>query len=247
MPAYEVEEKFGLDGQDMAELEHKLRKIGFHLEREFTITDWYYDNLDTFSLLRRDCWLRCRRNENTEEWQLKIGRNNPPGKPIASERATVYEEFEGTKAIEVAAELVGKDYSSIPASSRGELLKFSDPAPKASVYGLDIKPFAKIVTERTRWKIGREKQGNKFCDLAVDVDVTQVDDQVYAIVEVEAIVEKEEDINNVRILISELIEVLNVSSSGIKVDGKLAYYMKKKLPEVFEMYVDYCVLGKVIK
>jgi hypothetical protein len=164
-----------------------------------------------------------------------MGRNIRLGKRAYSEKATVYEEVEGSKAIRLAAELVGKDFPLIPVSSCEKLFNFSDPAPKAPVHGFDIKPFAKIVTERTRWKIVRESQGNKFCDLAIDIDVTQVNDHMYAIGEVEAVVEKEEDIDNARSLISELIQELNVSSPGIKVDGKLEYYLKKNIPELLEM------------
>jgi len=100
-------------------------------------------------------------------------------------------------------------------------------------------PFAKILTQRSSWKVDEGGSERKFRNLSVDLDAT---DYGYAVGEVEAVVKDELEVENARNEIQELIQAICNGDSETKAVGKLEYYLQAKRPEVFQICIDSGVL-----
>ena len=246
MAALEVEEKFSLAGRDLSELALALEKQGFELASETTIVDWYLDVTEnsSYALLRRDCWLRCRQSRGQRTWQLKRGQSALGSSLLASRgRATVYEEIEGIEGLKTAFSLLATMNQTAGVSdvnsdedfenSLQESIKNGGPAIRFSDWNLN--PFAKVVSRRSSWKVtDAHKQTSPFCDLCVDVDVT---DSGHAIGEVEAVVAGADEVFDAKMLITKLVDLIG-GSPNVKAEGKLEYFLRKNRPDVYQICID---------
>ena len=246
MAPLEVEEKFSLAGRDLSELAGALEKQGFELASETTIVDWYLDVTEnnSYDLIRQDCWFRCRESMGQRNWQLKMGQRALGTSLLTSRgRATVYEEFEGIEGLKHALSLLADTNQTAGVSDVNsdedfknllqECIKDGGPAIRFSDWNLH--PFAKIVTRRSSWKVtDNYKQTSQFCDLRVDVDVT---DFGHAIGEVEAMVAGNDKVLDAETLITKLIDLIG-GSSDAKAEGKLEYFLRTNRPDVYQICID---------
>lgn len=221
----EVEEKFSLMDRNMAELEDRLRELGFRASEQVSMVDWYFDN-GNYDLLRQDCWLRWRETAVDGQWQLKRGQ-------VKQSTTTVYQEIEGVQAVELACSLLPQRAE---AGQGRPTINCDHPIPLLPFPNLGLTPFARIVTQRSSWKVA----AGKFRDLTVDLDAT---DFGYTVGEVEAVVEDKDATTSARKLVQarklvhELIQETGGSASG-RVAGKLEYYLQRNCPDVFQICID---------
>eukprot|EP00534_Pseudo-nitzschia_fraudulenta_P006820 CAMPEP_0201186932 /NCGR_PEP_ID=MMETSP0851-20130426/132453_1 /ASSEMBLY_ACC=CAM_ASM_000631 /TAXON_ID=183588 /ORGANISM="Pseudo-nitzschia fraudulenta, Strain WWA7" /LENGTH=314 /DNA_ID=CAMNT_0047472331 /DNA_START=92 /DNA_END=1036 /DNA_ORIENTATION=- len=199
----EVEQKFSFE--DRSDLEDRLRKEGFAPVKEVAMVDWYFDRFvddgkeDScleLPLVRRDHWLRYREvtssnsNGGGGEWQLKRGTSS--GGSSGGRGATVYEEIEGVRAVEIARSVLQEQEQrllSFPPPSPPTATAFDGhPVPVLPLDGCEVVPFARIVTNRAKWK-PESSNGGGFSHLVVDLDTTP---DGFAIGEVEALVESDD-------------------------------------------------------
>lgn len=169
------------------------------------IDNHYYLELP---LVRNDHWLRFREItsqngvdcSNGGEWELKRG--TPAGKDCDG-GATVYEEIEGLRAVEIACSVVQEQSKKSPSRaststtwstdteespSMTPLLRFDGHSvPILPIDGCGLEPFARIVTHRAKWK--QQQSGTTstttFPNLVVDLDTTP---DGFAVGEVEALI-----------------------------------------------------------
>ena len=160
----EVEQKFSF--LDRSDIEERLRQTGFSPVKEFTMVDWYFDRFvgdemrrSDMPLIRHDHWLRYREvivgdgNSSGDygKWQLKRG--NKGGDDVG---ATVYEEIDGMRAVEISLSLLQEQPLPSPQSKNNEEVAMQlfdgHPVPKLPISGCDVLPFARIVTHRAKWK-----------------------------------------------------------------------------------------------
>eukprot|EP00531_Pseudo-nitzschia_arenysensis_P011228 CAMPEP_0116130004 /NCGR_PEP_ID=MMETSP0329-20121206/8226_1 /TAXON_ID=697910 /ORGANISM="Pseudo-nitzschia arenysensis, Strain B593" /LENGTH=229 /DNA_ID=CAMNT_0003624309 /DNA_START=227 /DNA_END=916 /DNA_ORIENTATION=+ len=190
----EVEQKFPF--LDRSCLEERLQEEGFVPVKELTMVDWYFDRFDEnaedleLPLVRQDHWLRYRETGDGShgEWQLKRG--NP--KSGGGGGATVYEEVEGIRAVEIAFSVAGSQPLSPSEDAAKTAATFDGHAvPALPIEGCDVVPFARIVTHRAKWKQDPNIINSKDSgvDLVVDLDTTP---DGFAVGEVEAVVEGED-------------------------------------------------------
>jgi hypothetical protein len=221
----EVETKFAvLDGD---EIEEKLLNLGMIKENDKTMVDWYFDlPAPNWILTPQDCWLRFRETPKGSSWQLKRGRNHEGG-------ATVYEEFEGMDAIEIALSILPKynDSIDLPITESDcdsyQVPKFPDPS--------NLVPFARIETRRSSWE--PKDKNSPYTGLIVDLDGT---DFGYTVGEVETVVNSEEDVEAARQRVSQFVNFL-APDSAVTGDspaiGKLEYYMVLNRQDQYEACV----------
>lgn len=219
----EVEQKFPF--LDRPYLEERLRKEGFEPVNELTMVDWYFDrfvdddeNMHDLELplVRRDHWLRYREtitehgNDSEGQWQLKRINAGDSGSGGGG-GATVYEEVEGIRAVEIAHSVLQEQPLALTSSrstdvENDETRSFDGhPIPIVPIPECDVVPFARIVTHRAKWKqpypttvdarededeaVSIGKNSNLFPNLVVDLDTTP---DGFAVGEVEAVVEGED-------------------------------------------------------
>jgi thiamine-triphosphatase len=226
MPVLEVEEKFSLMNRNLTELEGRLRELGFVMFKQVNMVDWYFDTA-AYDLLRHDNWLRCRETATSSQWQLKRGQTDQ-----STSNATVYEEVEGVQAVELACSLLSKaarcQADEIRASIHSD---HSIPVIPISYSGLT--PFARILTQRSSWKVA----AGRFRDLTVDLDATDFE---YAVGEVEAVVEDAAHVDSARRRIKDLIHEIGGASD--KAAGKLEYYLQTNRPDIYQI----CIVCRVL-
>ncbi len=191
----EVEQKFPF--LDRSRLEERLQEEGFVPAKELTMVDWYFDRFDEdaedleLPLVRQNHWLRYRETGSGSdgEWQLKRG--NP--KSGGGGGATVYEEIEEIRAVEIAFSVARRRPVSLSKDSINKDTTTFDGhlVPALPIEDCDFVPFARIVTHRAKWKRDPDKHNsnNLSIDLVVDLDTTP---DGFAVGEVEAVVEGED-------------------------------------------------------
>ena len=242
----EVEQKFflGSSASDMAALESRLVSLGFQrVNGEVSFMDWYFDTPAPYwTLTRRDNWLRYRellisqpglvegRNADTNafkkqgSWQLKRGLTQ-------TGQATVYEEYEGTAAIDRSVDMIQNtgddcddDERTLSVNIDQELLKDGHAMPQLPIEFKQhaLLPFARFETKRSSWS--NVDRTSKFNDLTIDIDWT---DFGYTVGEVEAIVQSENEIEGARDMIRRLIELIGDTDGkvGGAALGKLETFM----------------------
>lgn len=162
-------------------------------------------------LVRNDHWLRFREITsqngvdccNGGEWELKRGTS--AGKDCDG-GATVYEEIEGIRAVEIACSVVQEQSKKSPSRASASttrpsstdteestpmtpLLRFDGHSiPILPIDGCGLEPFARIVTHRAKWKQQHQSgttSTTTFQNLVVDLDTTP---DGFAVGEVEALV-----------------------------------------------------------
>ena len=243
----EVEEKFPLPA-DIATLEAKLRKLGFAPKGGGSISfvDTYYDLPSPhWYLTPQDCWLRfrgARRNDMDTDgrwegkWQLKIRRRSSEGDDSA---AVVYEEIQGEAAlvrvteILVSADFVGDDVE-----------EYDGTIVDAPVAPNHLVPFAQFETTRSSWVMDGEVAAitpSDYLGLSVDIDAT---DFGYGVGEVEALLDKGDDMADARKRIGRLVAEICAASdqtepealdaSKLPTVGKLETYLMEKRPEHYD-------------
>ena len=237
----EVEQKFSTEHLDA--VHQRLGDIGFIPGKESKFMDWYFDNTD-FNLCTQDCWLRFRHlsdSPDTGSWQLKKGRII--SNHISSgRRSTIYEEMEGSDAIDVVEALLAagagktKDvYLDDDDDSNATMDGYTIPQiPRLS--GYEMKAFARIVTIRSSWKcIATDTESiNQIYDcITVDIDGT---DYGYTVGEVETVVTTDDEVNDAKEKVQQVIvEITGEESSGSSpAIGKLETYLIKNRPDVYE-------------
>jgi adenylate cyclase class IV len=224
----EIEEKFILG--DIESLKSRLGDLGFSPDKTVEMTDWYFD-LPSQSLMRNDCWLRFREANGKGDWQLKIGKHDREGS------STVYEEVEGTNALEMACDLGASSQTTEDAIPTEMSFEGYD-VPEFPISGAVFSPFARIHTQRETWKNPREKA-------VVDLDAT---DFGYGIGEVEIVVNHESEIEKARERIGQLILTLRGTKgegeggSSPQAKGKLEYFLEKNCPALYELCLQIGVL-----
>ena len=224
----EIEEKFILG--DIESLKSRLGDLGFRPDKTVEMTDWYFD-LPSQSLLRNDCWLRFREANGKGEWQLKIGKHGREGS------STVYEEVEGTDAVEMACDLGGASQTTEDAIPTEMSFEGYD-VPDFPISGAEFSAFARIYTQRETWKNPLEKA-------VVDLDAT---DFGYGIGEVEIVVNHESEIEKARERIGQLILTLrgtkeeDEGGTPPQAKGKLEYFLEENCPALYELCLQIGVL-----
>ena len=251
----EVEEKFPLPA-DIAPLEAKLRKLGFVPKGGGSISfvDTYYDLPSPhWYLTPRDCWLRfrgARRNNDMDtggggwegKWQLKIRRRSSEGNDSA---AVAYEEIEGEAALGRVTEILASaDSVGVDVEEKGGAAIADAPvAPN------DLVPFAQFETARSSWVMAEKTAATTSSDylgLSVDIDAT---DFGYGVGEVEALLNKGDDMADVRKRIGRLVAEICAASdqteqpvpsdSGkLPTVGKLETYLMEKRPEHYDAIIN---------
>lgn len=243
---YEVEEKFAiLDGSSSENLADILQnKLGFTRSKgPVSFVDVYFDT-PSFDLVRHDHWLRCR----NATWQLKVGNPNKQqqSKNTAASKATVYQEFQNDKALQIVQEFLSsqerrqhKSEEKLPILlGRSVPFHDTDPAPHTVPTLPNLQPFAKISTTRTSWK--RDA-------IAVDLDET---DLGHAVGEVEVVVQNPSEIEmargTVQGIVAQLLPPTSIPGVGTPdpaaepappVIGKLEYYLARNAPELYGLLV----------
>ena len=236
----EVEEKFNLMDRNLNELKLQLTKLGFVEKRSIEMEDWYFDD-SNYSLTRQDCWLRFRKigdDKKDGQWELKRGRQR-------HNQSTVYEEIEGLQGFDTAFSLLLPSQS---ASAAEAIIMFDECSEPSSVPTLprndsNLRPFARIWTQRSSWKslLGR------FSTLSIDLDAT---DYGHAVGEVEALVSNEQQVPKAQALIRELLSELLPHDYGETlpiapkkcIKGKLEAYIELNRPKMYEILVDAGIL-----
>jgi len=159
------------------------------------------------TLVKNNHWLRFRQVTSQNgidcdedgEWQLKRG--TLAGKDGDGGGATVCEEIEGLGAVEIACSLLseesgtestGTDESPLDAP----VLFEGNAIPELPIPGCSLQPFARIATQRSKWKQQKHQQQQQtesgatntteFLNLVVDLDTTP---DGFAVGEVEALVD----------------------------------------------------------
>lgn len=250
----EVEEKFPLPA-DIAPLEAKLSKLGFAPKGGGSISfvDTYYDLPSPhWYLTPRDCWFRfrgTRRNNDMDtgggggwegKWQLKIRRRSSEGDDSA---AVAYEEIEGKAALNRVTEILAST------DSVGVDVEEHECAADAPVAPNDLVPFAQFETTRSSWVMDKKTAAitsSDYLDLSVDIDAT---DFGYGVGEVEALLNKGDDMADARKRIGRLVaeicaasdqtEPAPSSTSGkLPTVGKLETYLMKKRPEHYDAIIN---------
>jgi adenylate cyclase class IV len=240
MPAFEVEEKFSLTGTDVADVEARLRELGWYKAAEQSFTDWYFDSTAHNTLMRQDVWLRYRCDDDKGEWQLKQRRHQSDGLS-SKRRTTVYEEIEGFEAVKLAASLAsqeGKSKEGTTSTGAQWIQDFKDlEIPELPIScDVPLEPFAVIATHRSRWKPATNDP-----PLVVDLDFT---DYGHAVGEVEAVVGNDSEIPQAQQLIQDFLKQLlpPEQSTQKRAMGKLDYYLQKNRPELYQICIDLEIL-----
>lgn len=224
----EVEQKFSLANRNIAELEDRLVRIGFTKSADVEMTDWYFD-VKSFDLVRKDCWLRYREKAGCAgQFELKRGQK---GHRETGGSTTIYEEIEGSEAVELALSMLSE-------TSRG------GEAPPTEYEGHAVPtfprsdapfiPFARIVTKRSSWKAVDPKKQVLSDTFVVDLDTTE---DGYAVGEVEAVVESASQVDEARQEIGKFVSELydaDDASDGPPM-GKLEVYLQRKRPDLYEV------------
>lgn len=230
----EVEEKFSLVDRSLPELQSRLKELGFSESKRTTeMVDWYYDT-EGCDLTRQDCWLRYREDskKGSGRWQLKMGRKGH----LTSGSSTVYDEIEDEAAVKTCCDLLPSTPGN--AASEPDYPYDGCSVPDFPVQGTGLVAIARIYTRRTKWT---QTQPSCQVRLTVDLDATDFD---YGVGEVEAVVDNDDDIENARRSIKDLIEALTGGSNNIPASGKLEFYLEKYRPRIFEILVDCGVIRK---
>ena len=277
---WEVEQKFSLT-DNFDSVESRLRGEGFAVssststsgaaaEAAVEMTDWYFD-CAALVLARHDHWLRYRENKSKGggQWELKRGsqRSSNSNTTTPDGTATIYEELEGSEAMQAVASLLlenkNKKKKPFPPKISPEGMSYyqnhderdSIPSLPQFLEEYALEPFARIFTRRTSWTVPKpppapDRQLNdndntdRFKNLSVDLDTT---DDGYGVGEVEALVDKEEDVAQARSLVQELVATLccRNGDDGIGDDGssivaasKIEYFLQTMRPEVYQAFVD---------
>jgi thiamine-triphosphatase len=245
----EVEQKFALLDRNLEDMKARLGQAGFELDTVKEMVDWYFD-VEGSVLTRRDCWLRYRQllssdADQTGQWELKRGQtrtihSKDETESTESTTLTVYEEIEGVAAVTTACSVLS-DFNFSPISSSSSTPNttsttstgnFQDHlVPKLDIPNTGLKPFARIVTQRSSWK---STDKCNWENLSVDLDTT---DFGYAVGEVERVVHRQEDVEAARTQVQALIAELcnGVSDPAV---GKLEYFLKRNRPDIYQACVE---------
>jgi thiamine-triphosphatase len=247
----EVEQKFALLDRNLEDIKARLSQAGFELDTVKEMVDWYFD-VEASVLTRHDCWLRYRQSlssdaDQTGQWELKRGqpRTIQSKDEVGSTKSstlTVYEEIEGAAAVTTACSVLS-DFNFLPtSSSSSSSTPNTAPAtsarnfqehlvPQLGVSNTGLKPFARIVTQRTSWK---STDKCNWENLSVDLDTT---DFGYAVGEVERVVHRQENVEAARTQVQALIAELcnGVSDPAV---GKLEYFLKRNRPDIYQACVE---------
>ncbi len=261
----EVEQKFPFS--DRSFLEKGLRQRGFEPVKELTMVDWYFDRFvdDEDSspqtlelpLVRSDHWLRYREtNNNQGQWQLKRGNKSGSG------GLTVYEEIEGIQALEIARTVVrASKKTSIDQPLDAASTFDGHSVPELPMDDCDVRPFARIVTHRAKWKRQQTSEETpSLSDLVVDLDTTP---DGFAVGEVEVLVEGEdcssiesqEQADQAQARNDQAVAAARETIQGFLASllegqdthppmGKLEQFLSQKRPKMYEACVEAGVIPK---
>ena len=252
----EVEEKFPLPA-DIAPLEAKLRKLGFAPKGGASISfvDIYYDLPSPhWYLTKKDCWLRyrgARRNNDIDtetgsgwegKWQLKIRKRSSEGDDSA---AVAYEEIQGEAALDRVTEILASASTDFV---EDDVAEHDDAIVDAPVAPNELVPFAQFETTRSSWVMDEETAAispSDYLGLSVDIDAT---DFGYGVGEVEALLNKSDDMADARKRIGRLVaeicaasdQTKSVPSDAVKLPtvGKLENYLMTKRPEHYDAIIN---------
>ncbi|KAL7579842.1 hypothetical protein ACA910_004855 [Epithemia clementina (nom. ined.)] len=285
----ELEQKFVVSPSSSTT--DRLFTLGFRQAKEYHMVDWYFDfPKSNYPLMRQDMWLRYRRgclpdadeisfNANDGQWELKRGQQKQSGDESQyAQRTTVYEEIVGEDAVDLVRSVLldieaGKPISKTLllkdaggeehfAEQTARLADAFKPGIPSTLPGL--KPFARIVTHRSSWKVpkshpdsngNKEEQRSKYDCLTVDLDQT---DFGYNVGEVEMLVpittsdndgDQDSRVQKAKLLIQELIDHLTNSDEStsepraekelegqaLVAKGKLEYFLYTQRPSIFAL------------
>ena len=269
-----------IDSTTNQRIQQRLKELHFVPKKTIKFVDWYFDTNDNILSTQYDCWLRYRgllkkEDEKGEDdvivkgsWQLKKGQND------ATSKTTVYQEIEGDEAV-VASISVLIDNTKIieggvrdddnnnvsgtnsPTTFDGyEIPKLPlDKLPNDQVkVGNLLIPFCRIVTTRSSWAFNGGDDGHDdtdFYGLDVDLDMTN---SGYCVGEVEAVVEKEEDIpiakERIQNLINEITQESNNDDNNSSSEkekkkdkdsiplGKLEHFLVNNRPDHYKACIE---------
>mmetsp|Transcript_16629 Transcript_16629/g.47734 ORF Transcript_16629/g.47734 Transcript_16629/m.47734 type:complete len:301 (+) Transcript_16629:59-961(+) len=245
----EIEEKFPLPA-DIVPVEATLRGLGFSPKGGGVVSfvDTYYDFPSPhWYLTPRDTWLRFRGVKQNDmdsrwegKWQLKIRRKSSEGDNSA---AVAYEEIQGGTALDRVSEILAS------ANFGGDGIEEEyDAITDAPVAPNNLIPFAQFETTRSSWVIDDKKMPmSEYLGLSVDIDAT---DFGYGVGEVEAILNKGDDMADARKRIGQLVAEICAASSDqtesvtpstatgeLPTVGKLETYLMEKRPEHFNAII----------
>ena len=269
-----------IDSTTNQRIQQRLKELHFVPKKTIKFVDWYFDTNDNILSTQYDCWLRYRGLLKKEDekgdndvivkgsWQLKKGQND------ATSKTTVYQEIEGDEAV-VASISVLIDNTKIieggvrdddnnnvrgtnsPTTFDGyEIPKLPlDKLPNDQVkVGNLLIPFCRIVTTRSSWAFNGGDDGHDdtdFYGLDVDLDMTN---SGYCVGEVEAVVEKEEDIpiakERIQNLINEITQESNNDDNNSSSEkekkkdkdsiplGKLEHFLVNNRPDHYKACIE---------
>lgn len=245
--------------------------------------DWYFDlPRPNWVLSTTDHWFRyrellvsdddCDINEGDDDkrrgvWQIKCGKVTPDNKSGRSDHKddrqslTVYEEFAGDEAIELAMSIIQKNALSIdeennennnpknknndPRNDKDGVDEFMDgykipKLPRANTnFNCELVPFARIKTTRSSWKM-QVKSDDGDNELTVDIDAT---DFGHMVGEVEELVNREEDVSASKERVKEITSIISGKGSNNEEDddspalGKLELYLIRNRKDHFDACV----------
>ena len=239
----EVEQKFLLT--EASELEPKLKQLGFEQVTggKIKFVDWYFDDLDSYELTTQDCWFRYReqmtepKSRQQGTWELKRGRGQ-------NTSSTVYEEIEGQEGIDIVISMLSRqeEMSSKKSSTTEELDGHKIPIIPNVPSNINLKPFCRLETTRSSWKLPESIADHKFQGLSIDLDTT---DTGYTVGEVETLVATRAEIDAAKERIQALIDLI-VDKSNLHTGppvGKLEHFMMNNRKDHYEA----CITAGVIQ
>mmetsp|Transcript_27078 Transcript_27078/g.62279 ORF Transcript_27078/g.62279 Transcript_27078/m.62279 type:complete len:298 (-) Transcript_27078:126-1019(-) len=230
--------------------------------KAISFVDTYYEisnersaNKIPWLLTTSDFWLRYRQTVKDDRfekgsWQLKFPTSltrNRNDEDCLSRASTIYEEYEGAKAICTAANFLrkrGMEFENFDETS----IDCSSSVPPSC---LRLRPFAKFRTTRRSWCLHLKSetrvgtileenpessehetfdrvldQSNIWSPLKIDFDFA---DFGYSIGEVEAVVKKEADISSAQRSCQRLLQKMGIGedANNIPSEGKLVKYLMK--------------------
>ncbi len=208
-------------------------------ESKLKFMDWYFDVPSILPLCTRDCWLRYRHLSETPtqgSWQLKMGKTVNNG-----DSSTVYEELEGDDALDSVESMFIKNAlpkGDVPSTDEVSRSKEMDgylvpELPRLGRYGL--KPFARIETMRSSWKIDQfdNAADANYKDITIDLDAT---DYGYTVGEVELVVRTNDEISMARDRVQAVIRQVSDDGSS-RALGKLETYLIENKKEIYDACV----------
>lgn len=242
----EVEQKFRID--DNAEICSRLEELGFERKGDaVTFADWYFDELTSLHLSLQDCWLRYREMGDQGQWQLKRGQKPPQGNDMAS-RSTVYEEIEGTEAVDIALSMIkfgnqASSRSKLIEKVENDTMKGSKPPTLTTDQQHSLKPFVRLETTRSSWTLCPSNNTlEKYwgANIQVDLDTTNTN---YAVGEVETVGETKDQVSDAQAVVESVLDqLLGNQRTDSPPIGKLEHFLIKFRPKHYQALVTAGIL-----